>query len=478
MIKKCLFFLALVISSLSAAAGNDDPVVMTVAGHDIPQSEFQYFLDRNLEGGIDGMKTLLEYANLYVDFKMKVQSAMDAGIDTTEAFLAEYREYRGMQAQQYILDSTFLESVAQGSYEESVNEIGPDGLIYLYILSVAPENESEAEFRRCVALVDSIHTVLSAGGSFNEMARKYSNDPYASKGGEVSWMSRPQLPDDIGGMAFSLENGTFSKPFVSEGVPMIVGVMGRRDLGSYEENRDGIYQWMQEQPSIMDEAQRRKAMEYAGIYGWDVTDRDSAVMLMDSRLEEIIPEFGNISREYHDGLLMFEVSNREVWEKASNDQEAMEQFYYDNPKLFRFDEPRFKGMVFFCKEESIFHNIESVLKGLPIEEWADTIVTFNRGKSAVRVMRGSNETGIFKKGQNVYVDKLVFGEGDFKLMAGYPYANVIGKKLNAPESIRDIAPELSEKYQDYLEGEWLKRLHGQYKYKIYKKALKRLVPKK
>ena len=63
-------------------------------------------------------------------------------------------------------------------------------------------------------------------------------------------------------------------------------------------------------------------------------------------------------------------------------------------------------------------------------------------------------------------------------MAGYPYANVIGKKLNAPESIRDIAPELSEKYQDYLEGEWLKRLHGQYKYKIYKKALKRLVPKK
>lgn len=478
MVRKCLSLLALAVLSLSAVAGGDDPVVMTVAGNDIPQSEFEYFLNKNLEDGIDGMKTLKEYADLYVDFKMKVQSAVDAGIDTTEAFLAEYREYRDMQALPYMLDSAFLESVAHGSYEQSVREIGPDGLIYLCVISVAPENSSEAEWNRCVSLVDSIHTVLAAGGNFNEMARRYSNDSYAQRGGEVAWMARSQLPDDIGGIAFSLENGTFSRPFISEGVPMIVGVMGHRDLGTYEENRDGIYEWMQGELPIMNEAKRRKAMEYAETYGWDVTDQDSAVMIMDSRLEQIIPEFGHVSREYHDGLLMFEVSNREVWDKASNDREGMEKLYYDNPKLFRFDEPRFKGMVFFCKDEDVFHQIESAVDGLPIDQWADTIVTFNRGKSLVRVMRGSNETGLFRKGQNVYVDKLVFGEGEFQPMPNFPYANVIGKKLSAPESIRDVAPELSEKYQEYLESEWLKRLHGQYKYKIDKKALKRLLPKK
>ena len=89
-------------------------------------------------------------------------------------------------------------------------------------------------------------------------------------------------------------------------------------------------------------------------------------------------------------------------------------------------------------------------------------------------MRGSLETGIFQKGQNEYVDKIVFGVGEYEPMTGYPYINVAGRVLNQPDSMKDVAGEVAEEYQKYLENEWLKRLKSKYKYKIYKKALNKV----
>lgn len=39
----------------------------------------------------------------------------------------------------------------------------------------------------------------------------------------------------------------------------------------------------------------------------------------DTKLESKYPEFRNLMNEYRDGILLFDISNREVWEKASND---------------------------------------------------------------------------------------------------------------------------------------------------------------
>jgi peptidyl-prolyl cis-trans isomerase SurA len=89
-------------------------------------------------------------------------------------------------------------------------------------------------------------------------------------------------------------------------------------------------------------------------------------------------------------------------------------------------------------------------------------------------MRGSSETGIFKKGQNPYIDKLVFGEGEYEPLKGFPYVNVIGNVIDAPESVRDVITQVVEDYQKSLEEQWVKDLRKKYKYKIYKKALKKI----
>ena len=448
----------------------DDPVIMTVNGYDVSKSEFEYFFDKNITETTITKKTVKQYAELYLNFKLKVQAAIDEGMDKSEAFLNEYRMCRDMQAEDYLIDKNFLEDVARASYEESVEEVGEMGLAHLYVISSAPKDNNPAALDDSYKLMQTVYGLLDSGESFQSLARKYSDDGLAESGGEAGWVSVTQLPEDVAGIVFSLEDGQYSKPFVSDGRAFVVMVDGHRQLGSYEDNRDDIYNWLMGSGAF-EEAKRRRANEYASRLGWTVRD-DEAVTHLDSVLEEIEPEFGNISREYHDGLLVFDISNREIWERVSNHPEEMDAYFQSHLKQFRFDKPCFKGVVLFCKDENDYNHVKSVLEKTDMSEWIDSILAFNNGEIKMRVLKGSSETGIFKQGQNNYVDKIVFGVGEYEPMPGYPYVNVVGRVLKQPDTIDDVAGEVAEEYQKYLENEWIKKLRSKYKYKINKKALK------
>ena len=448
----------------------DEPVVMTVNGYDVTQSEFEYFFKKNNTETTVTRKTIKRYADLYVNFKLKVQAAIDEGMDKSESFLNEYKMYRDMQAEDYTIDKEFLENLAYESYEQSVLEVGESGLALLYVISSIPKDGKSLD--ECYSLLKSVYEKLEQGESFEELAQKYSSDDLASAGGQAGWVSASQLPEDVAEIVFSLEEGQYSEPFVSDGIAFIVMVAERRMLGTFAENYRDIYEWMV-RSGAFEEAKRRRANEYASRLGWTISD-DEAVAYLDSVLEEVEPEFGHLSREYYDGLLLFDISNREIWERVSNHPEEVEAYYQSHLKQYRFDKPCFKGMVLFCRNENEFNQIKSVLDNTDMSAWIDSILVRNKEEIKIRVLRSSSETGIFYQGQNEYIDKLVFGKGEFEPMTNYPYANVVGRVLNKPDSIEDVIGQVTEDYQSYLESEWVKKLRSQYKYKINKKALKKI----
>ena len=448
----------------------DEPVVMTVNGYDVTQSEFEYFFKKNNTETTVTRKTIKRYADLYVNFKLKVQAAIDEGMDKSESFLSEYKMYRDMQAEDYTIDKEFLENLAYESYEQSVLEVGESGLALLYVISSIPKDGKSLD--ECYSLLKSVYEKLEQGESFEELAQKYSSDDLASAGGQAGWVSASQLPEDVAEIVFSLEEGQYSEPFVSDGIAFIVMVAERRMLGTFAENYRDIYEWMV-RSGAFEEAKRRRANEYASRLGWTISD-DEAVAYLDSVLEEVEPEFGHLSREYYDGLLLFDISNREIWERVSNHPEEVVAYYQSHLKQYRFDKPCFKGMVLFCRNENEFNQIKSVLDNTDMSAWIDSILVRNKEEIRIRVLRSSSETGIFYQGQNEYIDKLVFGKGEFEPMTNYPYANVVGRVLNKPDSIEDVIGQVTEDYQSYLESEWVKKLRSQYKYKINKKALKKI----
>lgn len=465
-ILSCIVSVLLCIPSFS----QDDVVVMTVNGYDVSKSEFEYFFEKNnLENNIS-KKTVREYADLYLNFKLKVQAAIDEGLDKSESFISEYRMYRDMQAEEYLLDKDFLEKVARSSYEQSLAEIGETGLAHISVISAIPDEKNGRTLDDCYERLNTVYDKLNAGESFRRMAYEYSDDDLAQNGGEAGWVSWKQLPQEVSEVVFSLEEGEYSKPFISDGAVFLIMVDERRQLGTYEQNRFDIDNWMRE-TGVYDESKRKVANEYAERLGWTIRDEE-AVAHLDSVLEDVEPEFGNLSREYHDGLLVFDISNHEIWERVANNPEELESYFNANRKKFKFDKPCFKGMVLFCRSEGDFNQIKSILDRTDMSVWVDSILAYNGRDIKVRVLRSPVESGVFRQGQNEYVDKVVFGIGDFKPMEGYPYVNVVGRVLKKPESIQDVSGDVAEDYQNYLEKEWLKRLKSKYKYKINKKALK------
>jgi peptidyl-prolyl cis-trans isomerase SurA len=82
----------------------------------------------------------------------------------------------------------------------------------------------------------------------------------------------------------------------------------------------------------------------------------------DSRLEEKYPEFKMLVQEYHDGMLMFEISTKEVWEKASEDIEGLKMFFENNKKNYTWETPRFKGMLVYCKDKKTAKAAKKIIK--------------------------------------------------------------------------------------------------------------------
>lgn len=465
--KRSGIFILLSLMALSVSAQTDDPVVMKVGPVEVKKSEFQYFYRNTYsEDGSGQGKSLMEYAQMYVDFKLKVQAAIDAGIDKTESFQQEFNEYRGVQATGFMLDSVYLENFARMTFERSREEVGEDGIRMFGIITIKPTDETPEAKAVAYRRADSIWNRLGEGDDFRMLASKYSSDGLAHNGGLAGWFSRDQLPEVVGNPVFQTEVGKYSRPFAYDDNFSIVQVLDIQKFDNFEEHRESIYGWMEQQEDIYPQAMLKKAEKLSEEYGWNLSAED-ALAREDSLLEELYPEFGDISREYHDGLLLFEICNREVWEKASEDSVGQLNYFNSNRKKYKFEQPRFKGMIFFCTGKEVFDEVSALLKDVPMDDWTDKVIDYNSDGIHVRVMRGPID-----KGQSNIADAVVFGEKvEYEAMKGYPYVDYIGKIINQAEEPKDVAVKLVNDYQDMLEGQWLKKLKKKYKTKIYKKAL-------
>lgn len=154
-------------AALLLFAQSDDPVIMRVNGNEIRKSEFEYFYRKNRTEDIESLNDIKEYAELYRDFKLKVQAAIDAGIDRQEAFLSEYKGYRDIQAENFLVDSAFLEETAHQTFLISAAEVGPDGITELYLLSVLVKEATLEADEAARQTIDSLYSLLVEGEDFS-----------------------------------------------------------------------------------------------------------------------------------------------------------------------------------------------------------------------------------------------------------------------------------------------------------------------
>ncbi len=191
----------------------------------------------------------------------------------------------------------------------------------------------------------------------------------------------------------------------------------------------------------------------------------------DSQLENKYPEFRNLMREYHDGTLLFEISLREVWQKAGQDTVGLNNFFAQHKSDYVWDSPRYKGYVVYCKDK----NVAKAAKRIIQQANPDSVASYlNRHLNIDTVTCVRFEKGLFKVGDNAAIDKYAFKTGNYTPTDELPVVFLLGKKLKGAEEPADERGKVLTDYQDYLEKEWLKRLHETYPVVVNKEVFESL----
>lgn len=457
-----LFLLA----STTALAQVTDPVLMRVNGKKVTRSEFEYAFNKNNTNLAGEGQSVEEYLPMYVDFKLKVAEAESLSLDTLSSFKEEFKRDRNLMAENYLVDTCFINDEAYKIYAKDSATIGQDGFIEVaHIVFLAKQMAPAADIRLAKERIDSAYAMLNEGKTFEDVARYFNIPAQAIRSFEIV---RGQVYPEFEKAAYALVDGTYSAPFESPAGYHIVKRISSRPFGSFEEYKPAIVN-MLEQQNIREAARMKRGRDLAREFGGNITPQE-ALAREDSLLESKYPDFGNLMREYYEGLLFFEVSTREVWNKVAADEEGLANYFKKNKKKYRFETPRFRGAVVQANSQENLDMVKRILADQPFENYKAAIEA-NLPKDSVRTVRV--EVGIFAVGDNAWVDSMVFGQGEGgSLRRGFVVVDTVGGVIDAPETYKDVKGQVTADYQKYVEDKWVKSLRKKYKVKIDKDVLK------
>lgn len=623
-------------------AKGKDPVLMHINQKPVLKSEFEYIYNKNNSNNTLDKKSLDEYVDLFVNFKLKVEEAKSQGLDTTKAFINELAGYRTQLTKPYMTDSKVEEEVIKEAYERLKEDIEVSHILVRVDVNAAPEDtlkawnkinavlkrletedfatvakaESEDQsvvdnagnigwitgFRTVYPFenmaystpvgsiskpvrsafgyhvikvhnrrfsmgeilvshimrftsqgedeknaaakqqIDSLYQVVKGGADFGEVASKNSEDRgSAVKNGELPWFGIGRMVKEFETAAFALkEVGDISEPVQSAYGWHIIKLMDKKGLPSYESKKAEIerqikrderaskgqqvfvsklkndyklkslkgdhttdfYNLLKDRTltdsAFLAEAAAlnkpmyqfaKKKLSQADFFEFlkknpgtskvspkDIIDEKvnafiekELIAYEDSQLEKKYTDFRLLMQEYHDGILLFEVSNNEVWEKASKDTAGLAAYFKKNKEKYKWEKPHYKGRIIQCKTEDVFNAAKEIVKTQPKDSLDKMLRQLNDSVINIRI-----EKGLYVQGDNKLVDKHVFKtDAATEPDTNYPYVFVTGSMLNyTPEEYTDVRGLVTADYQEYLEKAWIESLRKKFAVKINDKILK------
>ncbi|MBM3403954.1 MAG: peptidylprolyl isomerase [Bacteroidetes bacterium] len=194
--KQLLLLLCLFVSCLLSAQKPDDPVLMTIAGKTVTTSEFMnVYRKNNVKGTVIDKKTLEEYLDLYINFRLKVKQAEDLGLDTLPSFSKELKGYREQLARPYMSDEETTNQLLREAYERMKYDLRASH-VFIKLKSDASPEDTLAAYKK---IADARERIIK-GEPFEKVVMEVSEDP-ASKDREAT-PNRPPMKGNKGDLGF------------------------------------------------------------------------------------------------------------------------------------------------------------------------------------------------------------------------------------------------------------------------------------
>lgn len=182
----------------------------------------------------------------------------------------------------------------------------------------------------------------------------------------------------------------------------------------------------------------------------------------DENLEKEFPEFGMTMNEYRDGLLLFDLMEKEIWEKAKNDTVALDAYYKANIGKYQWKE-RVDAEVYSSTKEDVTSKARKFLK---------------KGKDAAYIKAELNKdgkievlekTGVFETESDALPKQAVWktGVSDVLTEGKYYYVVKTNKVLPAgPKTLEESKGRVINDYQQQLESTWVSDLEKEFTVKV------------
>ncbi|MBR3491662.1 MAG: peptidylprolyl isomerase [Bacteroidales bacterium] len=202
---------------------------------------------------------------------------------------------------------------------------------------------------------------------------------------------------------------------------------------------------------------------------YEAFSRETALNYADSRLEDKYPEFKALVQEYKDGILLFDLMDREVWDKAVKDTLGLQEFHARNASKYMWDERAHAYIITVTRQESL-PKVKALLdSGIVLDSLRSTLQRDSINYTFVR-------KGYYQKGDNQYVDQTQWKVGvrnEIPSTVDQSTVIVCIDELRKPEpkTLKEARGLVTSDYQVELEQKWVKSLKEKYPVKIDEKVL-------
>ena len=412
-----------------------------------------------------------------------------------------------------------------------------------HIMKAVPPGSGENEIKQAEEDILKIYNELQAGGSFTDLARKYSDHKEsASAGGELRWFGTGEIISDFSDAAFSIpDTGMYTKPVRTTAGWHIIKLLEKKPPGSFEETKSYIESKINQ--SYLNSTGRKSFIEKLKkeynfrinqiAYDWFVANTDTLIIrglarynrtnipsgyvytfanqhyttrefagyierrgsrvvtsdpvyfinqsietrtsdhiysYENSMLEKKYPDFRFLINEFHDGILLFEVSGEKIWNRVQEDSLGLKQYYEQHKGEF-LTRKGIEAKFYTLRSVKGERILRSAFKKYSRKAGTDELMAgkFNKNGDTLLII----SEGKWFTGDDPEIDKIQWTTGSqYQKINNFPSVIVINKIFEPePEPFKEVQGEMMTGYQEYLENEWIGQLKEKYTVKIDSKVL-------
>ncbi len=374
--------------------------------------------------------------------------------------------------------------------------------------------------------IDNIKSQLDTGVDFSALAKRYSQDGGSSKkGGKLPKFASGRMVKSFEEMAFSLDaTGDISEPFKTKFGWHIIKLIKKYPIESFDQTQDMLKKKVEQgqrakiignsvvnklmkeyeitvTKNLLDEFKKEEwannktlssPVAFLTLDGEKSIPANSYYQFLSSRKtntspkllkefkeEEVLnyykeklptkfPELGYTLKEYEEGLLLFDLMQKRIWEKAEKDSLGLATYFQNNRQLYQWDE-RVKAIIVACsnKEDAdkAVKLLQSNIAAVEIEKQlkTDTLIDI--------------KDGLFEKTDTLFPKQFNLEKGVsdiFSVDDQFIIIKIDSLLDEGPKELKETRGKVISDYQDYIEKAWVNELKNQYTIKINKRSLKKL----